>query len=325
MKKFIRTPRALLLGVTALAVVLVGAGVASGTIGASKPNVYWACVPKDGRIKLVYPGSKCKPGERFITWHQKGQQSATVVQDGLQGLKGDAGAQGEAGAAGAKGTDGAPGPQGAKGDKGERCRWPKGGRQRRQRCCTVPTGENGAEGRRRRRWSRGPEGRRTVRRARQGRIPARMVRQGATGPKGDTGASWCAGREGRARCRPARRATRVTRGHSAPRRASRPRAQTTTTRPRSRPRRRAPTGRRLWPVATRSMLLSDHAEITVVTASRLSTSPRGRYRVQDEGNKIGCLEASRRTPSACRSRRATRTKRREACGPPVSFKVGVWR
>ena len=133
MKKFIRTPRALLLGVSALAVVLVGAGVASGTIGAKKPNIYWACVPKDGRIKLVYPGSQCKPGERFIKWHQTGHPSATVVKDGLQGSKGDNGAQGSAGSAGAqgpagpkgdagangaKGADGAAGPKGDKGDTG---------------------------------------------------------------------------------------------------------------------------------------------------------------------------------------------------------------
>ena len=178
MKKFIRTPRALLLGVIALAVVLVGAGVASGTIGASKPNVYWACVPKDGRIKLVYPGSKCKPGERFITWHQKGQQSATVVQDGLQGLKGDAGAQGEAGAAGAKGTDGASGPQGAKGDKGENgAAGPKGD--------AGVNGLNGADG-----------------------LNGTNGVDGATGPKGDSRCRWSAGRRrsaGRGSCRPAGR------------------------------------------------------------------------------------------------------------------------
>ena len=174
MKKFIRTPRALLLGVIALAVVLVGAGVASGTIGASKPNVYWACVPKDGRIKLVYPGSKCKKGERFITWHQKGQQSATVVQEGPHGLKGDAGAQGEAGAAGAKGTDGASGPQGAKGDKGD-----KG-----DNGAAGPKGDNGDERCRRRSTARTvlkvPQARRAllVRRVRRVRpvLPARRVR-----------------------------------------------------------------------------------------------------------------------------------------------------
>src|SRR5262245_63966296 len=65
MRKFISTPRGLFLGITAVAVVLCGAGVASGTIGASKPNVYWACVPKDGRITLVNPGSTCKKGERL--------------------------------------------------------------------------------------------------------------------------------------------------------------------------------------------------------------------------------------------------------------------
>ena len=163
MKQFIRTPRALLLGVIALAVVLVGAGVASGTIGASKPNVYWACVPKDGRIKLVYPGSKCKKGERFIKWNQTGPQSATVVKEGLQGLKGDGGAQGEAGAAGAKGTDGAPGTQGAKGEKGDK--GDKGDKG--ENGAAGPKGDAGAAG------AKGTDG-----------APGP---QGGKGDKGDTG------------------------------------------------------------------------------------------------------------------------------------------
>ena len=132
MKNFIRTPRALLLGVVALAVVLVGAGVASGTIGAKKPNVYWACVPKDGRIKLVYPGSKCKKGERLIKWNQNGPESATVVKDGQQGPKGDTGEQGPAGSAGAQGPAGPKGDAGAPGAKG--ADGAAGPRGRRRRC-----------------------------------------------------------------------------------------------------------------------------------------------------------------------------------------------
>ncbi len=305
MKKFIRTPRALLLGVTALAVVLVGAGVASGTIGASKPNVYWACVPKDGRIKLVYPGSKCKPGERFITWHQKGQQSATVVQDGLQGLKGDAGAQGEAGAAGAKGTDGASGPQGAKGDKGENgAAGPKGD--------AGVDGLNGADGAQRR----------------------RTVLDGATGPKGDAGAAGPQGEIGPAGPQGAKgehRCCRPAGCRLVPTAATAPRVRRATTGSTAGP--QGPTGdvgamsaRRVRPA--RTACSPDIEGYTAGVSVRSQRAWTAEVRIVDvpRGQVAPAMGISA-TPSARRSRLAHERSDGRPAGLPSSFQgwLGSWR
>jgi hypothetical protein len=50
--------------------LLAFTGIASGTSSAAKPNIYWACVPHNGNIRLVFPGTTCKKGVRLIKWYQ---------------------------------------------------------------------------------------------------------------------------------------------------------------------------------------------------------------------------------------------------------------
>ena len=118
--------------------VLVGAfafvALASGASTAAKPNVYWACIKKDGSIHMISAGGKCPKGQRLIKWNQAGLA-------GAPGAKGSNGAPGAAGAAGPAGPQGAQGAQGLQGTR-RLVRW---------RSCIAgpagPAGPTGATGR----------------------------------------------------------------------------------------------------------------------------------------------------------------------------------
>lgn len=69
-----------------------------------------------GQVRVVAPGSQCRPGELALQWNQKGQKGDA----GPQGAVGPAGPQGPAGPKGDPGSQGVTGPQGPKGDTGPR-------------------------------------------------------------------------------------------------------------------------------------------------------------------------------------------------------------
>ena len=186
--------------------VLVGAfafvALASGASTAAKPNVYWACIPKDGSIHMISAGGKCSTGQRLIKWNQAG-------------LAGVPGAKGSNGAAGTAGAAGAPGPQGAQGRdpqarlvgpcRADRPGWPdrSGWCNRRGRCDRS----GWCDGRRRRRRRRATEpmvpmvrpvrlGRRVPWYGRHERCRRRRGTDGATGPTGAAGADGTNGVDG---------------------------------------------------------------------------------------------------------------------------------
>ena len=112
MRKFF--DRRALLGVSLVIGLLTFAGIASGTVNASKPNVYWACVPQNGSVRIIDPGKSCKRGERLIKWNQTGRPGAT----GATGSAGNAGGTGNTGAQGITGNNGAVGNTGPAGSNG---------------------------------------------------------------------------------------------------------------------------------------------------------------------------------------------------------------
>jgi hypothetical protein len=112
--------------------LLAFTGIASGTSSAAKPNIYWACVPHNGNIRLVFPGTTCKKGVRLIKWYQSpsvGTNGGTgpagptgpigpAGAPGISGLHGTAGANGSQGTAGTNGSPGTPGTDGSPGTPG---------------------------------------------------------------------------------------------------------------------------------------------------------------------------------------------------------------
>jgi hypothetical protein len=130
--------RSLLLGGSLVVALLAFAGVASGTLGASKPTVYSACVPKSGIMRLVNSGASCPSQERRITWSSSdgpsvagptgatgpagptgaGQSAGAAGPTGATGIAGTPGATGTAGTVGATGTAGTTGATGTAGTAG---------------------------------------------------------------------------------------------------------------------------------------------------------------------------------------------------------------
>jgi hypothetical protein len=80
-----------------LAVVLaMSGGAVAATGGFTSGGKLQACVNREGGLRLLKAGGKCKKGQAPVSWSQVGP-------------KGPAGVEGPAGAAGAAGTPGTPG------------------------------------------------------------------------------------------------------------------------------------------------------------------------------------------------------------------------
>ena len=127
----------------ALAVLVVGGGVALATIPGGD-GVIHSCYAKSGGALRVIDASvtNCKSTETSLDWNMTGAQGPAGPQGpkgdpGPQGPKGDAGPQGVKGDAGPQGVKGDAGPQGVKGDAG-----PQGANG-----ATGPAGTNGTDGR----------------------------------------------------------------------------------------------------------------------------------------------------------------------------------
>lgn len=86
-----------------LAAAMLGTTAASATVTAD--GEIYACKTRAGYFRQVNMTTKCKPGEKKVSWNQSGPM-------------GPMGPTGQAGQDGANGKDGAAGPQGPKGDKG---------------------------------------------------------------------------------------------------------------------------------------------------------------------------------------------------------------
>jgi hypothetical protein len=141
--------------------LLTFTGIASGTVKTSKPNIYWACVPSSGSVRIIDPGKSCKRGESLIKWNQTGQPGAK----GATGSVGNAGVtsgSGNTGLTGSTGPTGNTGPQGIAGNNGATGNTGSQG----------PAGNNGATGNT---GSQGPAG--------------NTGSQGNTGPAGSNGVS----------------------------------------------------------------------------------------------------------------------------------------
>jgi hypothetical protein len=96
-REYIR-PRGLLIA-AAIAVLIIGAGVAYATIPDSA-GVIHGCYDKNGQLRVIdSPGEACKKHETSLDWGQTGPQ-------------------GPQGTPGAPGVPGAQGPQGPRGDAG---------------------------------------------------------------------------------------------------------------------------------------------------------------------------------------------------------------
>ena len=106
----------------ALALITLAAGSAAvGTYAAeellSKPDTtITACVGPTGVLRVVSAGTRCRLGERSLSWNQRGPIGPSGPA-GAAGAKGDPGAQGEPGLAGPEGPQG---PEGLQGETGER-------------------------------------------------------------------------------------------------------------------------------------------------------------------------------------------------------------
>ena len=100
-----------------LILVLTGATALTGSLAWSAatatPPTFHGCyvLGKKGSFRIVALKTKCRKGERTMTWNQLGPR-------GLRGLAGTRGATGAAGARGATGLAGATGARGAAGAPG---------------------------------------------------------------------------------------------------------------------------------------------------------------------------------------------------------------
>ena len=115
MKRVAKVPAlAYALGVISVGAVFVGqAGWAALTSHAANERVF-ACVKRNGDVRIVEQGERCKSQETRMSWSVQGPKGDTGAT-GPQGLKGDTGATG---AQGAQGLTGPQGEQGLKGDPG---------------------------------------------------------------------------------------------------------------------------------------------------------------------------------------------------------------
>ena len=129
---------AYLLGAMTIGTVFLGqAGWAALTSHAADTQVF-ACVKRNGDVRIVERGERCKSQESRMTWSVEGPKGDTGPA-GPQGPKGDTGATGAQGPAGPQGAQGPTGPAGADGAAG--AQGPAG-----------PQGEQGATG------PQGPQG-----------------------------------------------------------------------------------------------------------------------------------------------------------------------
>lgn len=115
--------RVLVAGATLGAVVAGGSAVALAT-ASSGPNVYQACLTRQGALYNVHANPahplNCRQGGSVISWNQTGPAGAPGARGatGATGAQGPAGAQGPQGAAGANGGTGPQGPTGPQGQQG---------------------------------------------------------------------------------------------------------------------------------------------------------------------------------------------------------------
>jgi hypothetical protein len=103
--------------------LLTFTGIASGTVNQSKPNIYWACVPQNGSVRIIDPGKSCKRGESLIKWNQTGGTGAkgatgSAGKAGVTGVTGNTGLTGNIGGTGNTGSQGPAGNDGAQGNTG---------------------------------------------------------------------------------------------------------------------------------------------------------------------------------------------------------------
>jgi len=113
MKSLSRNNRVLVvLGVVVL-LLIAGAAIA---LAQSDGQIY-ACVAKDGTLRIVPGADQCKRNETLLTWNIRGPQGPQG-ETGLQGPKGDQGLQGIQGEQGLQGPQGDQGLQGPQGDQG---------------------------------------------------------------------------------------------------------------------------------------------------------------------------------------------------------------
>jgi Lamin Tail Domain/Collagen triple helix repeat (20 copies) len=83
-----------------------------------RPAAIRACAArKDGRLRIIQPGSRCRRQERLVSWNARGPKGERGVP-GAPGAVGAAGAAGPAGPRGAQGVQGPAGPQGERGARG---------------------------------------------------------------------------------------------------------------------------------------------------------------------------------------------------------------
>ena len=171
--------RSLLCGILVMG-LLTFTGIASGTVTQNKPNIYWACVPQNGSVRIIYPGTSCKLGERLIKWNQTGATGAK----GATGSAGNAGATSGTGTAGQTGNTGSQGPAGNDGATGST------GSQ-------GPAGNNGAAGST---GSQGPAGNNGATGSTGSQGPAgnngAAGSTGSQGPAGNNGAAGSTGSQG---------------------------------------------------------------------------------------------------------------------------------
>lgn len=120
------------IGLASLTALAASAAVAGGGGGASDARIV-ACQKAGGFLRVVDAASRCRRGERVVTWSIRGPagEAGPVGPEGPAGLQGDpgpAGAEGpagpqgppgETGQAGAAGPAGPAGPQGPQGPPGE--------------------------------------------------------------------------------------------------------------------------------------------------------------------------------------------------------------
>ncbi len=114
MNRFMRS-RSVTAGVAAaLAVVLLGGGVA---LAGHDSNTIHACISKSGVPRIVTSAAACLRGESYADWNKQGAPGQ-VGAPGADGAAGPAGPVGETGETGAPGPEGAAGPAGPVGETG---------------------------------------------------------------------------------------------------------------------------------------------------------------------------------------------------------------
>jgi hypothetical protein len=97
----------------ALFVALGGAALAASSIVAGDGTISACYSKRNGAVRLVKKGHKCKASEKSVAWNQKGSR----------GLAGAAGKDGAKGTSGTNGTNGSNGTNGTNGTNGFGATW----------------------------------------------------------------------------------------------------------------------------------------------------------------------------------------------------------